>query len=325
MGVTSARPTLITGATGFAGSHLLDRLAGRGPVVAWRGPTRAAPPPRPGVVWRHVDVRDRQAVADAVAAAQPARVFHVAGASRADTSWQNVVPHLQANVLGTHHVLDAVRVLAEPCKVVVVSSAMVYQVTDRPIDESAPLIPSNPYGLSKLAQDQLALRAAMDDRLDVVVARPFNHAGPRQTPNFAVSSFARQIALIEIGRLPPDIRVGNLDVIRDLTDVRDVVEAYERLMERGASGRAYNICSGTRVRIGDVLDALRRLSGTAIQVIVDPARLRPADVPVFVGDARRLHRETGWAPLHTLEQTLRDTLDWWREQVRNDPHVELGA
>ena len=310
-------PILITGATGFAGSHLLDRLAGRAPLVAWYRPGRPAPAARSGIVWEPVDLRDRSGVAGAVARSRPSRIYHIAGAPRVDTAWSNILPHLETNVLGTHHLLEAVREAGEPSRVLVVSSGMVYRVNDEPValDEDAPLVPASPYGLSKLAQEQLALRAATEDGVEIVLARPFNHAGPRQDSAFAVAGFARQIALIEAGRGEAVIHVGNLDAVRDLTDVRDVADAYERLMQAAPSGRPYNVCSGRGVRIGDVLDELIRQSRVPVRVAVDPDRLRPSDTPRFVGNPNRIRQELGWMPRHALVDTLRDTLEWWRERT----------
>jgi GDP-4-dehydro-6-deoxy-D-mannose reductase len=309
------RPTLITGATGFAGGHLVDRLAGREPIVAWHRPETRPPIPASGVRWQGIDIRDRESVASAIAEARPGRIYHVAGAPRVDTSWTDVVPHLETNVLGTHHLLKAVKRAGLDCRVLVVSSAMVYAVGPEPLDESADLRPSSPYGVSKLAQDDLSRRAVTEWNLDVVVARPFNHIGPRQDPGFAVSSFARQVAFIEAGRAEAVIEVGNLDARRDFTDVRDVAAAYEALMSRGRTGRAYNICSGRGTRISDVLSAVLALSRTPVRVAVDPTLLRPSDMPVFVGNASRIRDEAGWSPERSLEQTLADTLDWWRARV----------
>jgi len=308
--------TLITGATGFAGSHLLDRFADHAPLVAWHRPEGQGPDPQRHIDWRPVDLLDARAVAAALADAAPSWIFHLAGAPQVDTSWRRSVPHLETNVMGTHHLLEAVRRLDQPCRVLVVSSALVYQMGDEPIDEHAPLVPSNPYGLSKLAQDQLALRSADEDQLDVMVARPFNHAGPRQAPAFAVASFARQIARIEAGLDPPEIHVGNLDARRDMTDVRDVVEAYDRLMDGGARGRAYNICSGRAWRIGDLLEELLQHARVPVSIVVDPTRMRPNDVPVLQGDATRIRTEVGWAPAIDVERMLSDTLEWWRHDVQ---------
>ncbi len=310
--------SLVTGAGGFAGSHLLDRLAGREPVVAWHRPGKTPGPAAAGVTWQAVDLLDRSGVARAIRNLRPSRVYHLAGAARLDTSWQSVVPHLETNVLGTHHLLDAVREANRACRVLVVTSAMVYRVVDSPLDEETPLVPASPYGLSKLAQDHLALRAVEQDGLDVVVARPFNHIGPRQDAGFSVPSFARQIALSEAGRAKPIVHVGNLDAQRDLSDVRDVVNAYAQLMDRAPSGRPYNICSGHAVRMGDVLDELIGQSSMRVELVRDQARLRPNDMPVIVGNAARIREEIGWIPRYELTVTLRDTLDYWRRQVERD-------
>jgi GDP-4-dehydro-6-deoxy-D-mannose reductase len=309
-------PTLVTGATGFVGSHLLDRLADDAAVVAWYRPGGRQPDESRPIEWQAVDLLDADGVRAAVEDAVPSRIFHLAGAPSVDSSWQNMVPHLRANVLGTHHLLEAVRLATPRCRVLVVSSAQVYQIGDDPIDESAALVPRSPYGLSKLAQDQLSLRATREDALDVVVARPFNHIGPRQRPAFAVPSFARQIARIEAGLAPPDIRVGNLDARRDITDVRDVVDAYVRLMQTAPAGRPYNICTGRAWRMGDLLDELANMARVRVRIELDPTRLRPDDIPVLQGDATRLRTELGWAPRIPVEQTLADTLDWWRDEVK---------
>jgi GDP-4-dehydro-6-deoxy-D-mannose reductase len=308
--------TIVTGAAGFAGSHLLDRLADDAPVVGWTRPGGREPDEARAIDWRAVDLLDREAVGEAFDASAPSRLYHLAGAAHVGASWQTVVPHLRTNALGTHHVLDAVRRSGLRCRVLVVSSAQIYQSGDDVIAEDAPLVPPSPYGLSKLAQDQLALRAAAEDGMDVVVARPFNHIGPRQDAGFAIASFARQIARIEARLDPPVLRVGNLDARRDVSDVRDVVDAYHRLMASGRPGRPYNICSGRAWRIGDLLEELVLMADARIDVQVDEARFRPNDVPVVQGDASRIRAELGWTPRIPVERTLRDTLDWWRAEVR---------
>jgi GDP-4-dehydro-6-deoxy-D-mannose reductase len=300
---------------------MLDQLGHRAGTIAWHRPGGTPPAPQGKTRWVPVDLLDRKAVMRALATHPPRFVCHLAGAPSVESSWISAVPHLQVNVLGTHHLLEAVRALGRPCRVLVVSSALVYRVDGSPISESAPLAPTSPYGFTKLAQDQLALRSAADDGLDVVVARPFNHAGPRQAAGFALSSFARQIARIEAGLDPPVIRVGNLDARRDLTDVRDVVRAYEALMHHGRTGRAYNVCRGVPVRIGDLLDRLCRLSTVPVRIETDPARLRPSDVPLLEGDASRARAEVGWSPAIPVERTISDTLDWWRSEVRAASHT----
>jgi GDP-4-dehydro-6-deoxy-D-mannose reductase len=307
--------TLLTGATGFAGRHLIDSLDGRTPIVAWHRPGGTPPDPTQRLTWQAVDLTDNDGVRRAFEETRPARVFHLAGAPNVATSWESGVSHLRVNALGTHHLLEAVRLSNRPCRVLIVSSGQIYAPSDDPIDEDAPLGPSNPYGLSKLAQDQLALRAADDEHLEVVVARPFNHIGPRQEPGYAVSSFARQIARIEVGLDPPELQVGNLEARRDITDVRDVVRAYARVMESAPTGRAYNICSGRAWRMHDLLDELLHLSPATIRVEVDPSRFRPNDVSIVQGDCTRIRSELGWIPTIRVEHTLRDTLAWWRAET----------
>jgi GDP-4-dehydro-6-deoxy-D-mannose reductase len=311
----AAGVTIVTGATGFAGAHLLACLGDRAPIVAWGRPGGRPAAAGTHAAWEWVDLTRRDQVTDAVRAARPSRIYHVAGAPNVADSWSEPVAHLAVNALGTHHLVDAVRLAAVPCRILVVSSAQIYRPSDEPIDEDAPMGPSNPYGLSKLAQDQLSLRAARDEGLDVVVARPFNHIGPGQQAGFAVSSFARQIARIERGLDSPEMRVGNLEARRDITDVRDVVRAYVRIMERGETGRAYNVCSGRSWRIRDLLHEMLQLSGAAIDVSIDSTRFRPNDVPTVQGDGSRIRAELGWTPTLRVEQSLADTLSWWRREL----------
>jgi GDP-4-dehydro-6-deoxy-D-mannose reductase len=307
---------LVTGATGFAGSHLLDRLADRAPVITWFRPRGTSPDPQRHLDWRPVDLLDAVEVERALEEAAPTQIFHVAGAPQVSSSFTSSVPHLRTNVLGTHNLLEAVRRSARPCRVLVVSSSQIYQNSDEPLDENAPLLPSTPYGLSKLAQDRLADRAWRDDDLDIVIARPFNHAGPRQSADFVVSSFARQIALIEEGLAAPELRVGNLDARRDMTDVRDVVEAYDVMMTSAPAGRPFNICSGRAWKVRDLLDELLHFARVPIRVTIDETRLRPVDVPVVQGDGGRIQSELGWAPRTPVERTLSDTLEWWRSKTQ---------
>lgn len=307
--------TLVTGATGFAGRHLIDRLAEDGLIAGCHRPGTRPPESTRPVSWHQVDLTDRAGVSDVIEAVRPSRIFHLAGAPNVADSWSNGVAHLRINALGTHHLLEAVRRAGQPCRILVVSSGQIYRPSDEPIGEDAAVGPSNPYGFSKLAEDQLALRAAAEDGLDVVVARPFNHIGPGQRPDYAVASFARQIARIERGLENAEIRVGNLDARRDITDVRDVVRAYIQLMASAPSGRAYNVCSGRAWRIRDLLDELLRLSPARVEVAVDPARFRPSDVPTVQGDGSRIRSELGWVPVIPVEETIRDTLAWWRSEV----------
>jgi GDP-4-dehydro-6-deoxy-D-mannose reductase len=310
--------TIVTGATGFAGRHLLDGLATHGDVVAWHRRDGRPPDRSRADRWQAVDLTDAASVRDAVRAVRPRRFFHLAGAPSVARSWENAAAQLRINALGTLHLLEAVRDLGQPCRVLIASSGQIYRPSETPIDEDAPLQPSNPYGFSKLAQDDLGRRFATTEGLDVVIARPFNHIGPLQDSGFAVSSFARQIARVEQGRDRPVIQVGNLDARRDVTDVRDVAAAYACIMDAAPAGRVYNVCSGDVVSVRALLEALLSMSDAEIRVEVDKTRLRPLDVPVVQGDPSRIRVDLGWQPRVPLRQTLADTLDWWRQEVKRE-------
>ena len=303
--------TLVTGAGGFAGGHLVEHLAATRDVVGW---VRSAPPTHLSEIgsWDVVDLLDRARVRSAVGSLQPSVVFHCAGSPHVAGSWSDAATALSANVLATHHLLDALRRAGCHSRVLITGSAYVYKPTNRPLREDDPVAPQSPYGLSKWAQEALGLRAVVEDELDVVVARAFNHTGPRQSDRFAAPSFARQIAHIERGAAEPVIRVGNLEARRDLTDVRDVVKAYVALSTKGLPGTVYNVASGTARSIRWWLDQLLARARVPIGVVTDPERLRPHDVPLLVGDVSRLQELTDWRPTVSTDQMLDDLLAYWR-------------
>ena len=305
---------LITGATGFAGSHLLELLLESGVgVAAWSNPRgHRATTSDPRVLWQAVDMLDRAAVAEAIADLRPAVIYHCAGVADVGGSWSQPERPLRVNALGTHHLLEAVQSAKLGARVLVTGSALVYRQVASPIGEDAEIGPSSPYGLSKLAQELVAASATW---CPVLLARAFNHAGPRQSPAYVTSSFARQIAEIEAGLNEPVLRVGNLESRRDLTDVRDTVRAYRALVDRGIPAQPYNICSGQAYRIGDLLDMLVGMARADLRVEVDQVRVRPVDNPVVLGDPSRIMRDTGWQPRIPIRQTLQDLLDYWRERV----------
>lgn len=293
---------LVTGARGFVGRYLVEHLEQAGTdVIGW---TR-----------EQVDLLDRRAVARAIADLRPSIVYHCAGAAHVGQSFGNIADTLAANVLGTHHVLDSLRSAGVSARVLITGSSLVYRQSERPLKEEDPTGPATPYALSKLAQEMLGRRGVIDDRLHVLLTRPFNHTGPRQAPTYAAPTFAHQIALIEKGRLRPEIVVGNLDASRDLHDVRDTIRAYTAIVERGQPGRVYNVCSGQSFKIRDVLDRLVSMSRVPVTVTVDPQRYRPSDNLILWGDRGRIERELGWKPQIPLEQTLTDLLDYWRKQI----------
>jgi GDP-4-dehydro-6-deoxy-D-mannose reductase len=308
---------VVTGASGFVGSHLIDlSVPTHAVVIGWHRPGTSPPPGAAPIEWRAVDALDAGAVRRAVADARPSIVYHCAGAAHIGGSWHHAAQTLELNVLGTAYLFDAVRAETPNCRLLVPGSGLVYQPSDQPLDERAPLGPQSPYATSKLAQELLGTTVARDEGLPVFLTRSFNHFGPRQDPSFAASSFARQLCRIEAGLEEPVIHVGNLDAQRDLTDVRDVVRAYRAILERGCPGRVYNVCSGRAYPIAEILDRLLAQVRVRVDIRPEPERMRPNDVPLVLGDARRISTEVGWAPAIPIEQTLTDLLNYWRGTVR---------
>jgi GDP-4-dehydro-6-deoxy-D-mannose reductase len=293
---------LVTGAGGFVGSHLVEHLSSSHTVVAWTRQT--------------VDLLDRDRVRAAIRDVRPAQVYHCAGVPHVAESWRDTAHPLDGNVRATQHLFDALRRENIRCRVLVPGSATVYAPSATPISETDPIAPASPYAISKLAQEQLALRAIEEDGLEVVVTRSFNHTGPRQTPAFVAPSMARQIAMIERDQLEPVIKVGNLDAQRDVTDVRDIVRAYSALMRDGTTGVLYNVASGVARSIQSILDALVSRSKVPVRIEIDQTRMRPNDVPVVVGNYARLKQATGWRPEVSFDRMLDDLLSYWRSRPR---------
>jgi GDP-4-dehydro-6-deoxy-D-mannose reductase len=308
------RAVLVTGAAGFAGSHLIDLLSNVDePVTAWHRPGGSPPRDVAGVSWQAVDLLNRDAVAAAIAGLSPEVVYHCAGAPHVGHSWHTTESTFSANVRATHHVIEGLRQNGRPARVVVASSALVYASSDRPLREDDLIRPTSPYAVSKLAQELVAVDG--NDDMHVSIARAFNHFGPRQSPDFVASGFARRIAEIEAGRGDAELAVGNLDARRDLTDVRDTVRAYRAIVERGRPGRVYNVCSGRAILIRDLLDMLLSRARVRIGVRIDANRYRPSDQPIVVGDGQRIRDEIGWTPVVAIERTLDDLIDYWRRDI----------
>jgi GDP-4-dehydro-6-deoxy-D-mannose reductase len=309
---------LITGVAGFVGGHMVDLLR-----AEHAGAEVSGLDSRPGNRARAlgievVQAEDPASVRRALEQVRPDRIVHLAAQSSPQRSWEDPAGTLKTNLLGLLHLLEAARSLSLAPRMLVVGSAEEYGLVrpeDNPLGEDHPLRPASPYAVSKVAQGFLALQYATSLGMPIVRTRTFHHTGPRRGEGFAESSFARQLAEIEAGRRPPRIEVGNLEAVRDFTDVRDVVRAYWDLLERGAPGEVYNVCSGRGVRLAELLDELVALSGLSVEIRVDPARLRPLDVPVLVGDPSRVHAAIGWQAATPLRRTLSDLLDHWRERV----------
>jgi GDP-4-dehydro-6-deoxy-D-mannose reductase len=289
--------TLVTGADGFVGRHAVSQLQAAGvETISFAG-----------------DVRDAGTCRAQVRGARPDAILHLAAIASVADAWRQPDVVTDVNVGGTRNLLDAVADAAPGARFLLVSSGEVYGAvpeSQQPIDEDTPARPPSPYAASKLEAEAVA----RDADLDTVIARPFPHIGPGQDTRFAIASFASQIAEIERGA-EPVLRVGNLDARRDISDVRDVVAAYLALLTGGSAG-PYNVCSGRAVRIGDVLASLLELAERDVEVLPDPARLRPADIPLLLGSPALIERELGWRAGLPLEQTLRDTLTFFRTENR---------
>ncbi len=291
---------LVTGAEGFVGRHLVPRLRGDGHEVF--------------ATDRDLDVTDAAGVAKRVAELGPDAIVHLAALSSVAASWREPELSFRVNFLGSRSVLRAAA-SAAGVRVLWIGSADEYGSAapgSPAFTEASPLRPGSPYARCKAAADLLGAVYA-DAGLDLVRVRPFNHAGPGQSPDFVLASFAKQVAEIESGRREPVLRVGNLDSIRDFLDIEDVIEAYVRLLDRSVAAGVYNVASGIGARVGDHLEALIALATTKPTVEIDPERLRPADFAV--GDATRLRQASGWQPTIPMADTLERVLGYWRDQV----------
>lgn len=293
----------ITGGTGFVGRWLAGHLRECGDDVV--------------AVGDEVDVTDGARVSRAIEEAAPDAVYHLAALSHVGESWAAPEATVRVNVLGTLSVLEAARRLTPAARVVLVSSAEVYglvQPGDLPLTESSPLHPVTPYAASKVAAEFLGAQAFAAHGLPVITVRAFNHAGPGQSARFVVSGLARQVAELERSG-DGALRPGNLTARRDFTDVRDVARAYRLLVERGTPGEVYQVCSGVDVGVEEVARRLLAIAETDADIQPDPELARPVDVPTLVGDPGRLHDATGWEPGYELDETLADTLEWWRREL----------
>ena len=311
----------VTGGTGFAGSHLIEALLTAGNTVYALVHPASSHQPLPDTVHPvTANIMDLPALRQIVQDCQPEVIYHLAGLSAPAQSWQNPALTLQVNSGGTANLLEAARSAGNP-RVIIITSADIYgkiNPTQLPITETTPPNPLHPYGISKLAASQFAPIYWQRYQLPVIEARPFNHIGPRQTLGFVVPDFASQIAGIKQHKQTNIMKVGNLDVNRDFTDVRDVVQAYIALAEGGAPGESYLICSGQAVSIHYLLNSLLEIAAIPVNIEYDPSRMRPADNPTVYGSSDKIYQKTGWQPCRHLRQSLTDVLAEWEEKLANE-------
>ncbi len=308
---------LITGATGFVGRHLREALRGSDcTVYGTCYPDRPLPSERKIF---YLDLRIERDVYDTVKSLRPRWVFHLAAVSNVRQSWESRRETMETNLLGTFFLFEAVKKFVPEARILFVSSSDVYGFSTEEKDagqkkfsEDDPFHITSPYAFSKVGGELMAGFYARVENLDIVIARPFPHTGPGQSPQFVCSDWARQIIQIERGKAEPVIRVGNVDLWRDFCDVRDTVRAYILLMEKGRRGGVYNICRGEGISLRKILETYLSLTAKAVTFQQDPAKLRKVDIPYLVGDNRKLKAETSWEPQIEVEQTLSDLLDYWR-------------
>ncbi len=310
------KKALITGINGFVGNHLLHHLLENDIEVY--GSIKPGSEKRDSGAKElfDVDILNSVELSNVIRNISPDYIFHLAALTSPSESFKAPQETVTSNIIGQINILQAVKDNElMNTKTLVVSSAEVYgnvKEEDLPINENCPLSPISPYAVSKIAQDFFGLQYYLAHKVQSIRVRPFNHIGPGQSPFFAIPSFAKQIASIERGEQEPVIKVGNLQPKKDFTDVRDVVKAYLLLMEKGEVGGIYNIGSGTSYKIEDILQMLLRFSTKEISIEQDESRMRPNETPDFICDSSKLKNATGWNPTIPIEDSLRDTLDYWR-------------
>ncbi|MBN1179161.1 MAG: GDP-mannose 4,6-dehydratase [Anaerolineae bacterium] len=314
---------LITGAGGFVGDHLCSYLLAHTDwaILGTVYPNPVdAPHPHPRLHLSSLDLRNRTEVERTLVEWQPDAIFHLAALSSVPASFKAPWETLENNIRAQLNVLEAARRLSSCPRVLIVGSNEEYgkpHPDELPITEETPLRPQNPYAVSKVAQDFLGLQYHLTYGIEVVRLRPFNHTGPGQSDQFVVPAFASQIARIERGEQLPIVRVGNLNVARDFSDVRDIVRAYYLAVTQGEPGEVYNLSAGQPRSIKDILDALLSLSTVKIEVEIDPDRYRPSDTPVAYGSSAKFRARTGWEPQIPFDQTIHDVLNDWRHRPPN--------
>jgi len=314
---------LITGITGFVGSHMAEYLLTKKDVeiwgiMRWRSKTENIEHIKDKLHLVECDLRDASSVEKTIRSIKPDKIFHLAAQSFVPTSWNAPAETITTNIIGQLNIFEAVHKISINPAIQIAGSSEEYGMVlpeETPIKETNPLRPLSPYGVSKVGQDLLGYQYAMSYKLNVIRTRGFNHTGPRRGEVFVESNFAQQIARIEKGKQKPIIHVGNLEARRDYTDARDMVKAYWLSTEKCQSGEVYNICTGKDWTIQEVLDILLSYSKIKVEIKQDPARMRPSDVMILLGDNSKFCQATGWKPEIEFKQTMLDLLNYWRERV----------
>lgn len=313
---------LITGITGFAGSHLAELLLKEGYQVYGTCRPRSKADNidhlKNKISLEDADILDSHSLYSIMVKIKPDFVFHLAAQSFVQTSWASPATTMETNVVGSVHLFEAIRRAGISPAIQIACSSEEYGLAypdELPIKETNPLRPLSPYAVSKVAMDYLGYQYYQSYKMRIIRTRGFNHTGPRRGEVFVTSNFAKQIAEIEKGKKEPVVDVGNLEAKRDWTDVRDVVRGYLLALRKGVSGEVYNICSEKTISVKEMLDILLKFSKVKVKIRQDPQRMRPSDVQVLLGDCSKFRKITGWKPQIPFEKTIEDLLNYWRERV----------
>lgn len=316
------KKALITGITGFVGSHLAELLLRKGYEVYGTTRPRSKTDNIDHIINKlrlyDADLGDSHSLYAILSKIKPDYIFHLAAQSFVQSSWASPATTMEINVVGTIHLFEAIRRAGINPVIQIAGSSEEYGLVhpnEVPVKETNPLRPLSPYAVSKVAMDYLGYQYFQSYKMRIVRTRAFNHTGPRRGEVFSESNFAKQIAMIEKGKQKPVLYVGNLDAERDYTDVRDTIRAYLLSVQKCEYGEVYNIAAGRAVKIRDVLNMFISKTKVKVQVQEDESRIRPSDVPILLGDYAKFHKATGWKPEISFEKTITDLLSYWRKRV----------
>jgi len=315
---------LITGISGFLGSHLAEHLLSKEiyevfGTYRWRSNLENILHLKNKIKLLECDIKDAYAMRTVLSEIKPEYIFHLAAQSYVPFSWRAPQETIYNNIIGEVNLFESIKELKISPLIHIAGSSEEYGLVspdEIPIKETNPLRPLSPYAVSKVGQDLLAFQYFRSYGLKTIRTRAFNHTGPRRPDVFVTSNFARQIIEIEYNLRPPVIYVGNLEVVRDFLDVRDVARAYTLALEKGTPGEVYNIARGEGIKISELLDKLVSVSNVDLKIEVDPSRFRVSDVELLVGSPEKFEKATGWRPEIPFEQTLKDLLQYWREKLK---------